>query len=366
METNVSRGYMKVRLFVTAVAVVGLTGCNLSKQTAPGLTGPSTLGRSVILTASPDRILYDGTSQATITATVRKADGSTDSGVGLRWVAEVTQIVNGSESTTQIPVEPSPQVSTTGTNGTATTVVRAPVAPAIMPSGATHLTVYAIPIGDDASQLAPGIDAKPRSVKVELVPALGADAPDRAPVADFTISPPTANIFQTVTFDASLSRDEGVVCGDRCTYTWEFSLGGLLPHSTKTGRVTTTSFESSGAWKVTLYVTDEHGATGTKSQTLNISAPTAPAANFFVSPAAPRVGVAATFDASTTTVGQGVSIVSYVWDFGDGSPNGAGKTTTHTFAAVPTAPATAYSVTLTVTDDLGRINQKTLQIGVLP
>ena len=60
METNVVRGHMKLRLLTTAIAVAGLAGCSLSEQSAPGLTGPSTLGRSVVLIASPDRILYDG------------------------------------------------------------------------------------------------------------------------------------------------------------------------------------------------------------------------------------------------------------------------------------------------------------------
>ena len=173
METNVSRGHMKLRLLTTAIAIVGLAGCNLSKQSEPGLTGPSTLGRSVVLTASPDRILYDGTSQATITATVRNAAGNTESNVALHWEATVVQIVNGTRSTTSVPVEPFPQVTTTGTNGTATTVVRAPIAPEVMPTGVVMLQVVAIPIGDDASQPAPGVDAKPRFVSIELVPQTG-------------------------------------------------------------------------------------------------------------------------------------------------------------------------------------------------
>jgi PKD repeat protein len=366
MEMNVSRSHMKIRLFVSAVALTGSIGCGLSDQSAPGLTGPSTLGRSVTVTASPDRIYFDGSAQATVTATVRKADGTTDAGVALRWEAVVIQVIGGTQTVTAIPVEPSPQVSTTGSGGTATTTVRAPLAPDLMPAGPVMLQVTAVTIGDDASTPTPGMDARRRSVNVELVPVLGPSAPDRLPVADFTISPPAANIFESVTFDASLTRDEGVVCGDRCSYVWEFTLQGGLIHRTGTGRIATTSFETAGNWNVKLYVTDERGFTGTKTQTLTVSAPAAPVANFFVSPSSPRVNQAATFNASTTTVGQGVNIASYVWDFGDGSPNGEGKTTTHTYTAVPTAPATAYTVVLTVTDDLGRISQKTLQIGVLP
>jgi len=362
METNVSRGHMKLRLLTTAIAVAGLAGCSLSEQSAPGLTGPSTLGRSVVLIASPDRIPYDGSSQATITATVRNAVGGTEANVALRWEAAVIAITSSGATITSIPVEPSPQVSSTGANGTATTVVRAPIAPDIMPGGQVMLRVAAIPIGDDSSQLAPGIDAKPRVVTIELVPLDGAAAPDRLPVVDFTISPPVANVNQTVTFDGSLTRDEGVVCGDRCTYLWNFGPDA----ATKTGRIVTLAFPSAGTRTITLFVTDERGFTNTRMQTVSIVAPAAPVAQFIVIPIQPRVNAAATFDASESTTGIGTTIVQYLWEFDDGSAPQAGKTTTHIYSAVPTLPKTAYNVTLTVTDDLGRTNRRTVAVTVVP
>ena len=357
METNVSSGHMRVRFLAAAMAVVGLTGCNLSKQSAPDFTGPSTLGRSVILTASPDRILYDGASQATITATVRKADGSTDSNVSVRWEATVTQIVNGTETTTPIPVEPSPQVSTTGSNGTATTVVRAPVAPDVMPAGLVHLTVYAVPIGDDAAQLAPGVDAKPRSVTVELVPLLGPGGPDRLPIVDFVVSPTVANINDRITFDATLTRDEGVLCGDACTYRWDFGSNMKV----QIGRIITMSFPTSGTYPFTLVVTDARGFSASKNGSVKINAPAAPTANFIVIPAQPRVGGTASFDASTTTVGVGAGIVSYVWDFGEAGATGGGKIAAYSYAV-----AGSKTVTLTVTDDFGRIHQRAATVTVIP
>ena len=362
METNVSRGHMKLRLLTTAIAVAGLAGCSLSEQSAPGLTGPSTLGRSVVLIASPDRILYDGSSQATITATVRNAAGGTEANVALHWEAAVVQIVNGTRSVTPIPVEPSPQMSSTGSNGTATTVVRAPIAPDILPAGVTMLEVAAIPIGDDASQLAPGVDAKPRFIAIELVPQTGSAGPDRRPVPDFTISPPVATIFQTVTFDASLTRDEGVVCGDRCTYTWDF--GSNV--ATKNGRVVTVAFPTVATINVTLFVTDERGGTASKSQSIRINGPAAPVAAFTATPTSVKggSGAAILLDASSTTVGAGATIVDYTWDFGDGSPAGTGQVTSHFYGAV--VVTTNRTVTLTVTDDLGRKNQRSSLVTVTP
>ena len=60
-------------------------------------------------------------------------------------------------------------------------------------------------------------------------------------------------------------------------------------------------------------------------------------------------GFTVNFDASTSHDPDG-SIVSYVWDFGDGTA-GTGQTTTHVY----TAPGT-YTVTLTVTDNGGATN----------
>src|SRR6185436_16361385 len=137
-------------------------------------------------------------------------------------------------------------------NGTATTVVRAPIAPDVMPAGQVMLRVAATPIGDDASQLAPGVDAKPRTVTIELVPLEGASAPDRLPLPDFMISPPIANINDTVTFDASLTRDEGVLCGDACAYRWDFGSGVKV----QIGRIITMSFPTAGTYSFTLIVTD--------------------------------------------------------------------------------------------------------------
>ena len=357
METNVLRSLMNLRLLTTAIAVVGLAGCNLTKQSAPDLTGPSTLGRSVVLTASPDRILYDGTTQATVTATVRNAAGDTEANVALRWEAAVVQVVSGNQTLTLIPVEPFPQVSTTGSNGTATTTVRAPVAPEVMPSGIVSMRVYAVPIGDDASTLAPGVDAKPRFVTIELVPQTGSAAPDRLPIVDFLVSPPIANINDTVTFDGSLTRDEGVICGDNCTYRWDFGSNVKV----QVGRIITMSFATAGTYSFTLNVTDARGFTAAKSGSVKINQPAAPTASFFFTPVQPRVGQTATFDASASTVGIGATIVSYAWDFGELGNTGTGETTTFAYT-----PAGAKSVRLIVTDDLGRTAQTTLSVTVIP
>jgi PKD repeat protein len=178
------------------------------------------------------------------------------------------------------------------------------------------------------------------------------------------MSPPTANINEVVTFDASLTRDEGVVCGDNCTYLWDF--GGDT--KTKNGRIVTQSFPtaSTGSGRtIRLTVTDSRGFSASKSQQLKINAPDPPVANFVFVPTQPKVNQTVTFD-STSFIGIGTTIVSYVWDFNDGTPLGSGKTATHSYTQIkdPLVPTTAYSVTLTITDDLGRVSQKSYSVLV--
>ena len=55
--------------------------------------------------------------------------------------------------------------------------------------------------------------------------------------------------------------------------------------------------------------------------------------------------------------------MDYTWDFGDGS-TGSGQVTSHTYAAV--SVATPRTVTLTVTDDLGRKSQRSNLVTVTP
>lgn len=67
--------------------------------------------------------------------------------------------------------------------------------------------------------------------------------------------------------------------------------------------------------------------------------------------------LAASFDASSSSDTDG-SIVSYAWNFGDGT-TGSGVTTSRTYAAAGT-----YSVTLTVTDNEGAIGTKSQSVTV--
>jgi PKD repeat protein len=87
----------------------------------------------------------------------------------------------------------------------------------------------------------------------------------------------------------------------------------------------------------------------------------APIANITASVLTGRSPLLVDFDAGDSYDLDG-SIVSYEWDFGDGS-TGDGVTATHTFV---TTTMRTYTVTLTVTDDSGATAEATQSIEVLP
>jgi len=158
---------------------------------------------------------------------------------------------------------------------------------------------------------------------------------NRPPVASFTENATTVLTGQVISFDASASYDPD---GTLMKYFWTFGDG-----KNATGVTTTHSYADDGTYTVTLTVTDDDGATASVSATktvLNRS----PVAIFTESAETVYINETISFDASSSYDSDG-SVVSYFWDFGDGT-NATGVTTTHSYTAVGT-----YTVTLTVTDD---------------
>jgi len=84
-----------------------------------------------------------------------------------------------------------------------------------------------------------------------------------------------------------------------------------------------------------------------------------PVAQFTYSPIVPLTGETVTFNASLSTPDGGI-IISYDWNFGDGTPNATGMITTHAYTDNGT-----YTVTLTVTDDSGLTDTDSHNITVL-
>lgn len=165
--------------------------------------------------------------------------------------------------------------------------------------------------------------------------------------------PPTAsfsstNTDLTATLDGSASSDpDGTVAG----WAWTFGDG-----TTGTGRTATHAYKAAGTYGVTLTVTDDKGATATRTASVTVTAPipnVAPTADF----TAAGTGLAGSFDASASKDPDG-TIAGYGWDFGDGT-TGTGVTASHQYGRDGT-----YPVTLTVTDDDGDRTSAQRQVTV--
>ena len=151
--------------------------------------------------------------------------------------------------------------------------------------------------------------------------------------------PPVARLTATATYlsvavDGSTSSDAD---GTIASYAWTFGDGAVA-----TGMTATHTYAAAGTYTITLTVTDNDGLTGSASQQVTVVAAQNPVAMFSWTQLYLKVDVdgSGSYDLDGT-------IVSYVWNFGDGAV-ATGMTASHTYAAAGT-----YTITLTVTDNDG-------------
>jgi len=143
-----------------------------------------------------------------------------------------------------------------------------------------------------------------------------------------------------LSFDGTASSDAD---GTIVSFDWTFGDG-----SAGSGARLMHVYSSAGVYTVVLTVTDDSGRKGSATTTVEVvpvavnQAPTANAGG----PYAGRRNVSVAFDGGRSSDSDG-SVVSYAWDFGDGT-QGAGINPTHSYAS-----AGSYSVTLRVTDNAG-------------
>lgn len=206
-------------------------------------------------------------------------------------------------------------------------------------SGYANADVTRVREGDDLV-LGLGTDGSIRIVGYYAGNALSvlyADATVPGAHAAFTSSASGGIAPLAITFDAGASAAGTPITG----YLWDFGDGTI-----GSGQVVTHTFQAPGSYTVRLLVTDASGAASAATTTVTVVANQAPVAASIVSTSTAKVPFVARFDASGSSDADG-SIVSYAWDFGDGTA-GAGIQTSHTY----TTPG-VYTTTLTVTDDRG-------------
>ena len=158
---------------------------------------------------------------------------------------------------------------------------------------------------------------------------------DAPPIATFDTLFPLAKVGRPFVFNGSDSHDPD---GNVTSWTWTFGDGGQ-----GSGAVVSHTYQVTGVYNVTLTVVDNNGFRGSVTKAILVVYPQAPVAVFSINPVRPVADELVTFNASLSTSSDSI-IVSYTWQFGDGSV-GSGAVVAHRYDR-----AGAYTVQLTVRD----------------
>lgn len=339
------------------VAAVTVAGCT-NKTEAPPPTGPSELGLSVIVTASPDILDLDGLSQSQITITTRGPDGSPvrDVPFTLDIMSETAlglEITDVGRLSNKQPV--------TGSDGRAVVTYTAPAAPTSGNSDTMGKAIIsAVPVGSDyknAVERTVDIRLRPRGV---ILPQAG------SPIPRFTLSPTDPGEDVDIRFDGSstiascFAIDGQGNCtqpgpGTIASYLWEFGNG-----RTASGVSAHTWYSTRGTYTAKLTVTNDRGLSNTTSKEITVSGVATPTANFTASPTTVGVGERVNVDASASQPAPGGDrfLIRYDWTWGDGRTS-EGVRQSHTYSQAGT-----YTITLTVTDNTGRTGTATASVTV--
>lgn len=329
-----------LRATTVVAAALFAAGCALDNNAAPTLSGPSGYGLSISMSASPDRLPRDGSSQSVVTLTVRDAQGKTMAGQRLA--------LRLSESSAQ-GAELTAYDVTTNASGQATFGVYAPA------SGSFgDIEVTARPFSGDAN------NDRLRTISIAALPRNGT-APSFATTpfviqcsAAGTACASNPEVGQSVTFRALDVTDEGATC-NTCTYSWDFGNDGKA-----TGQVVSHVFSAGGNYLIVLTVTDQAGSSSTAQRVLTVGAVTIPTGISLTSSPNPPVAKQATTFTATATPATNHRIVTYDISWGDGQSN---QTSTgvvqHTYNQ-----SGAYAVNVTVRDDLGQTATRDVVVTV--
>lgn len=320
------------RVLVVVLAALA-AACTTKKTETPTPSGPSELGLSLDVQASPDVLTQDGRSEAQVVVFARGPNGEPLANVDIRLDVAVDHEITDFGRISAKSLR-------TGGDGRAMAIYRAP-GPTDDVNRETRVQVYATPVGGNYN------GQRPRFAEIRLVPegTIGGEAW----VPDFTFQPSSPVQLETITFDASDPELDRLIV----RYDWNFGDGGRA-----TGRAVSHQYRRAGTYTVVLTVTDYAGRKGTRAKNVAVDAGELPTASFVFSPSEPVVGQDIWFNGSGSTAQPPRRIVKYDWVFGDGK-KGSGMVVKTSYKS----PG-KYNVTLTVTDDAGNIHTANQEVDV--
>ncbi|WP_282133519.1 PKD domain-containing protein [Cellulophaga baltica] len=187
-------------------------------------------------------------------------------------------------------------------------------------------------------------DGTPALSSSEVTITITVNAPaNQAPTAVATSDIITGEASLAVQFTGDTSSDPDA--GDVLTYTWDFGDG-----TTATTANPSHTFTTAGTYDVTLTVTDNGTPALSSSEvtiTITVTAPAnqAPTAVASSDVTSGEASLAVQFTGDTSSDPDTGDILTYAWDFGDGT-TATTANHSHTFTTAGT-----YDVTLTVTDN---------------
>ena len=173
-----------------------------------------------------------------------------------------------------------------------------------------------------------------------------------APGDDFTFTPSTPNVGDTVVFTCEPSP-----CPASANVEWDFDGGDDFERS---GHSVTTTFQTGGpvnTHTVRMRITRANDGETIVTKTVNVNAP--PAVTFDFVPSSPLTDQPVQFSAQAIDP-EGDAVSPLAWTFGDGA-TATGAAPTHAYAGTGT-----FTVTVTATDSKGATGSATHQIVVRP
>ncbi|MCI0414828.1 PKD domain-containing protein [bacterium] len=341
MKSKLRAGTPMIALAFIGIAVLFIASCSTDEVDIPDLTGPSGTRLFITIEASPDSVFIrkpsatPDRSNITIQLKNQLGAGVPNARIKLRLTnIEGSEVGIGSLDANTV---------VTDSGGFARVTYTAP-STAEQP---VNTRVFITAILTDPAYPFEVVTRHP--LDLELTKPFDCVAGPGAPEISFTITPASPAEDEQVCFDAQGTVDNGTII----SFSWTFGDGG-----SSSGVFVCHTYTSNGSFPVTLFVVDDDANCVSLTRLVEVNEGDEPTCDFTISPNPVSTDTQVFFDASTSEDPDG-NIVSFQWNFGDGS-TASGEKVTHSYNFTGT-----FTVSLTIRDNAGNevVCTQTVSVG---